>query len=108
MAALQHQLDYPGINCRQCGENVANDEVDPECQDCPVDGWDQLTRQILALYDKCSPGDRLEPGLIIPAMDSLGLAVRDRRPVRDCLTAIHRQLRKHYQQQQQENQGHAN
>jgi len=107
MAALQHQLDYPGINCRQCNDNAANDEIEPGCEMCPVNDWDQPTRLILALYDKSTIGVRLEPALIVPAMDALGLAARDRRPARDCLLAMHRQIQQHIRQQQ-ENQRHDN
>jgi hypothetical protein len=104
MSAVQHQLDYPGINCRQCGDNAANDEIEPGCETCPVNDWDQLTRQILALYDKCAPWDRLEPALIGPALDILGFAARDRRPARECLLSIHRHYKQYQQQQQQQGQ----
>jgi hypothetical protein len=101
MAALQFQLDYPSMNCRQCRKNLEEDEIEPECaatDDCPVNGWNILTMQLLALHDRCCPWGELIMSAVPQAMDDLDIAPGDRRLARRCLVSIHRTI-KHYHQQ---------
>ncbi|KJR98791.1 MAG: hypothetical protein VR65_20025 [Desulfobulbaceae bacterium BRH_c16a] len=115
MAALQFQLDYPSVNCKQCRKNLEEDEIEPECDGqgwpsvagardgtgatgCPVNGWDMLTRQLLALHDRVCPWGELIMSAVPQAMDDLEIAPGDRRLARRCLVSIHRTI-KHYHQQ---------
>ena len=91
------------VNCRQCRQNLEEDEIEPECEatdaPCPVNNWDMLTRQLLALYDRCCPWGELNTNAIPQAMEDLEIAPADRRLARRCLVSIHRTI-KHHQQQQ--------
>lgn len=95
---MQFTLDYPKVNCRQCRQNLEEDEIDPDCAECPVDGWDMLTRQLLAVHDRCCPWGELDTKAVAQAMDDLAIAPADRRLARRCLLSIHRTI-KHYHQQ---------
>lgn len=124
MAALQFTLDYPSVNCRQCRQNLEEDEIEPECagqgwpniagamhgtgatdgQDtgatggCPVNSWDMPTRQLLALYDRVCPWGDLIMSDVPQAMDDLEIVPADRRLARRCLVGIHRTIKQHQQQ----------
>jgi len=100
MAALQFTLDYPTVNCRQCRQNLEEDEIEPECSACPAEGWDMLTRQVLALHDRCCPWGELILAAVPQAMDDLEIAPSDRRLARRCLVGIHRTIKHHHQPQQ--------
>lgn len=99
MAAVQFTLDYPKMNCRQCRQNLEEDEIEPGCDDCPVDDWDMLTRQLLALHDRCCPWGELIMSAVPQAMDDLEIAPADRRLARRCLISIHRAIKNHQRQQ---------
>ena len=95
---MQFQLDYPKVECRQCRKNLEEDEIEPECADCPVDGWDMLTRLLLALHDRCCPWGDLVMSAVPQAMDDLEIAPADRRLARRCLIGIHRTIKQYHQQ----------
>ena len=87
------------VNCRQCRQNLEEDELAPECDTCPIEGWDLLTRQLLALHDRCCPWGELLMGAVPQAMIDMEIAPGDRRLARSCLLSIHRAI-KHHQHQQ--------
>jgi len=98
MAAVQFTLDYPSVNCRQCRQNLENDDAEPDCADCPVDTWDMLTRQLLALHDRCCPWGDLIMTAVPQAMNDLEIGLADRRLARRCLVEIHRTKKLYHQQ----------
>jgi hypothetical protein len=99
MAAVQLSLDYPAINCRQCRQNLEEDEIEPDCKSCPVSKWEGLTIQLLALHDRVCPWGDMVMSAVAQAMDDLEIKPSDRRLARRCLVSIHRTM-KHHQKQQ--------
>lgn len=87
------------VNCSQCRRNLEEDDIEPECSGCPVERRDLLTRQLLALHDRCCPWGDLLMSAVPQALADLEIAPVDRRLARRCLLSLHRAI-KHHQHQQ--------
>ena len=95
-------LDYPGINCKQCADNWENDELAPDCDNCPIDKWQTDTIISLNLYDRVTPDGELVLGAVKQALSDLSIPIFKHRMMRRNLTAIHRVVNKHQAEQSKE------
>ncbi len=87
---MRFRLDYPAINCRQCGTNYEEDEIEPDCEECPVSKWDDEVHTVFVLHsDACIWGD-LEHGAINQALRDRLIPVKEQRKFRRCVVAMHR------------------
>lgn len=126
MEAVRFCLDYPGINCRQCADNLREDGVEPNCattpnpllnqggdfkpplldeegaggwSGCPVSGWDNDTMLAMALYERACPWGEIDYMAVKDALNDLEIPRHKRRLMRRVLPAIHREIKKAAQQQ---------
>lgn len=97
---MRFSLDYPGINCRQCADNLKKDEIEPGCEDCPVDSWDTDTKMLFVIYDRVCPWGELDYNSFKTAFNDLQIPIFKHRMMRRNLVAIHREIKK---QQQEKN-----
>lgn len=96
LAAVRFWLDYPAVNCRQCGENEQGDGIVPECDACPVRDWDRATNTVLALYSMACPGAEIDRGWLDGAFADLDIPGHERPLYRRLVLAVHRQVTEHH------------
>jgi hypothetical protein len=112
MAAVRFCLDYPGVNCRQCRDNLREDGVEPVCSTphpavgegaggsaCPVSLWDTDTHLAMALYERTCPWGELDYMAVQDACNDLEIPNHKRRLMRRILPAIHREIKQAAQRQ---------
>jgi hypothetical protein len=83
----------------QCLENLKEEDIEPVCDGCPVDEWDNLTIKLLQLYDRCCLWGDLDTSLIEKQMDDIRIAGRDRRLARKAIVTMHRTVKEFYKEQ---------
>ncbi|MBM9605970.1 hypothetical protein [Desulfopila inferna] len=91
---MRFSLDYPGVNCRQCGTNFIEDEIEPDCEDCPVKRWDEEVNLALQLYDRACIWGELDHDAINQALKDVAIPSFHYRKYRRCVIALHRLMRK--------------
>lgn len=99
MTAVRFCLDYPGVNCRQCADNLKTDEIEPDCagaggsEACPVASWDSDVTQAMALYERVCPWGELNYTALNDALNDLQIPKTKHRLMRGLLPAIHREIK---------------
>ncbi len=99
MTAVRFCLDFPGINCRQCADNLKTDEIEPDCagaggsEACPVANWDSDVQQAMALYERVCSWGELDYTAVKTALNDLEIPKTKHRLMRRVLPAIHREIK---------------
>lgn len=96
------QLDYPAVNCRQCGKNFKDEQIIPDCLNCHVSKFDHTTSSIIAAYNYAAIWGELDHASITQALNDAQVSPGNRRLFRRCMIAMHRQIKEHYARQQED------
>jgi hypothetical protein len=91
---VRFSLDFPGLNCRQCGTNFKEDEIAPDCDNCPVRSWDNEVNTALHIYERACIWGELDHGSINQALKDVSIAPFQYRRYRRCVIAMHRLYKK--------------
>ena len=101
---MRFWLDYPGVNCRQCGDNLKTDGIEPECDGCPVKDWSQITWQALGLYNQACQNRELDAAWFETALNDALIPVYKRALYRRLVTAIHHEVTRYHVDPQRQRQ----
>ncbi len=95
-------MDYPAINCRQCQSNLQTDNIEPDCDNCQVFGWDVNTKQILLILNQVVVNGELKMDWVKAAFNEHLIPFYKRPSYRRLLLKAHLKTQKHYAKQQRQ------
>ena len=78
---------------------MKQDEIEPDCDNCPIDKWDEDTISSLNLYDRVTPDGELVLGAVKQGLIDLQIPFFKHKMMRKNLVAIHQIIKKHQAEQ---------